>query len=150
MDLNKDKSFGFYIGFINRQAHRYFDQQFKTYDLNRGSIFILKRLYEQDGVRQHDLCDELHLDKANITRAISKLLEMDYVRKEQDVADSRANKIFLTEKAISFKKEFHAIFHSWSNILTGGLSKEQNEEMKQILIIMSENAESYFDIKDEK
>jgi DNA-binding MarR family transcriptional regulator len=144
MDLKIKRSFGFYFSFITRQAHRYFEQKFQPFGLHRGSIFILRKLYNQDGIRQNELCNYLHLDKANITRTVAKLIELDYVRKEQDITDSRANRIYLTTKGKDFRPEFDMIFQSWNDVLTTGMIDIEKDELKKDLIKMSENAWNYF------
>jgi len=147
MDLKEKRSIGFYLNFMGRQAHRYFEQKFHPFGLPRGSTYILRKLYKKDGLRQNDLCNFLHLDKANITRTIAKLLEMGYVRREQDELDSRANRIFLTKKARDFKPDFDAIFRSWNDIMTTGLNKKEKDQLIETLILMSENAQNYFENK---
>lgn len=147
LNLSDKRSYGFYFSFMARQGHRYFEQKFQPYGLHRGSIFILRKLFNQDGLRQHDLCNYLHLDKANITRTVAKLIELDYVRREQDAADSRANRIYLTNKGKAFRPEFESIFQSWSDVLITGITDEEKEKMTEILIKMSENAQDYFEVK---
>lgn len=144
MRLDRDRLLGFYIGFISRQAHRFFEQEFKPYQLGRGSLFILKKLYEKDGVHQSVLQSSIHVDKANITRAVAKLAELGYIRKESDSVDNRANLIYLTDKAYDFKPKFEAIIRKWNDILTAELSKEEKAKLKDMLIRMCEKTLDYF------
>ncbi|HPR17199.1 MAG TPA: MarR family transcriptional regulator [Candidatus Cloacimonadota bacterium] len=140
MGHEEERSFGFCVSFISRQAHRYFDQQFRLYEMNRGSLYILRRLYLKDGVHLNTLGDSLHMDKANITRAIAKLLETGYIRKEQDIADSRAYLVYLTPKAWEFKARFDAIFMSWDEVITAGFSEDDKNILKLFLQKMCDNA----------
>lgn len=149
MNLDKHRLYGFYIGFISRQAHRYFEQQFKPYELGRGSLYILKRLYEQDGIHQSELQNSVHVDKANITRALSKLAELGYIKKVSDLADNRANLIYLTQKALVFKPKFESIIKVWNEILTNHLTTEEKDAVREMLIRMCENTMEYFSKKGE-
>jgi len=144
MNRLKDRSIGFLISYMTRQAYRYFEIEFGKHNLNRGSIFILKRLYKSDGIKQNELSNSLYFDKANITRIIRKLIERDFVRKVPDKKDNRANRIFLTKKARDFENEFNAIFHGWGKIISEELSKEDEEQVWQYLYKMSENTQNYF------
>ncbi|MBN1326386.1 MAG: winged helix-turn-helix transcriptional regulator [Candidatus Cloacimonetes bacterium] len=139
MERWKSKSIGFMIGYLNRAAHKYFTSRFSQYGLNIGNIFILKRLYMKDGLKQHEICDNLHLDKAGVARNMNKLIESGFIRKDVDPADKRANRIHLTSKAKDFKLEFDTIFRSWSDKLTEGFDPVEQEEVKKNLLRMIAN-----------
>jgi len=140
--LNR-KSSGFLIAYISRQAHRYYREKFNEFGLNRGSTYILKRLYDQDGINQNALSCSAHLDKANITRSISKLLKMGFVTKVKDCNDQRANLIFLTDKAKGFETDFIRIYSNWNKVLLENFAPEKREEIYQILQKISENTEDF-------
>jgi DNA-binding MarR family transcriptional regulator len=144
MDQERDKSIGFLISYLTRQGHRYFELEFGVHGLNRGSIFFLKRLYKQDGVRQNELSNSLHYDKANITRIVQKLLELGFVLRDNDKDDKRAKKIFLTEKAKKFEPTFKAIFEGWGTIISKDFQPEDEEKIWRFLKQMSENTKQYF------
>ena len=143
MNRLKDRSIGFLISYMTRQAYRYFEIEFGKHNLNRGSIFILKRLYKSDGIKQNELSDSLYFDKANITRILHKLIERGFVRKVPDKNDNRANRIFLTKKAREFENDFDSIFHGWGEIISRRFSKDEEEhiwknlyKMKQIYCLL--------------
>jgi DNA-binding MarR family transcriptional regulator len=144
MNQDKVKSVGFLISYLTRQAHRYFESEFVKHNLNRGSIFILKRLYESDGIRQQDLSSSLHFDKANITRIIRKLQELGFVQKLPDKEDKRASRIFLTDKAREFQSTFADIFHGWSRVILSGFTPKEEQNIWLYLHKMSTNTEQYF------
>jgi DNA-binding MarR family transcriptional regulator len=142
--VRKDKSIGFFISYLTRQAHRYFEMEFTRHGLNRGSIFILKQLYRNDGIRQSDLSSSLHFDKANIARLVQKLMKCGFIVKDKDNTDNRANKIFLTQKARDFESEFNSIFQGWNRIILKGFSKADEKALWNSLSKMVENSERYF------
>ncbi len=144
MELEKDKSIGFLIGYLTRQAHRYFELEFASHGLNRGSIFILKRLYKSDGIRQQELSKNLHFDKANITRLVRKLQEQGFVQKLPDKKDKRAYRIFLSEKAREFQPVFEDIFNGWGRIIATDFTSKEEQNLWQYLKKMSCNTEQYF------
>ncbi|TSA25957.1 MarR family transcriptional regulator [bacterium] len=150
MNEQRPKSIGFYISMLSRSAHKYFEHQLKPLDLNRGSLFILKRLYDKDGISQNDLCDLLQMDKANITRIIAQLVELDYVKKVHKESDQRAYRLYLTEKANNKKAEISSIFTSWSRILTKDFSEDEIQLAFQMLQKFELNVNTYFDRVDIK
>lgn len=137
----ENKSIGFMIGFLHRSSHKFFTDLFKDIHLNHGNIFILKRLYKEDGLKQNQLCDNLHLDKAGIARNIQKLIDNGFITKISDPNDKRANRIYLTSKARTIENTFLDIFKSWSQKLTKNFTTEENEEANRLLRKMIYNLE---------
>jgi len=135
---------------LSRSAHKYFEHQLKPLDLNRGSLFILKRLYEKDRISQNELCDLLQMDKANIARIIAQLVELDYVNKELNENDQRAYRLNLTKKADDNKIKILSIFTSWSQILTKDFSENDIKTVFQILQHFALNVNNYFENIEEK
>lgn len=150
MNKLRQKSIGFYISMLSRSAHKYFEHQLKPLDLNRGSLFILKRLYEKDRISQNELCDLLQMDKANIARIIAQLVELDYVNKELNENDQRAYRLNLTKKADDNKIKILSIFTSWSQILTKDFSENDIKTVFQILQHFALNVNNYFENIEEK
>lgn len=144
-----DRSIGFYINYIGRQSHKYFESEFKQYGIHRGSIFILRHLYNQDGLKQNEICNKVHTDKASITRAIAKMADQGFVRKELDENDSRANRVYLTSKAKKFKPTFEKIFSNWTNILNTNLNENEQEFAQELILKLSSNAENFQTLKEQ-
>ena len=67
--------------------------------LSRMSVHILKAVQENDGVRATELAGLMGVRPASITEALNRLERDGYVIREKDVADSRAKRVFVTQKA---------------------------------------------------
>lgn len=141
MNSCKKKSIGFHLGYINREAHKYFTKEYDSINLNRGNVYILKQLYRQDGLAQNEISADLHLDKAGITRNIMKLIDLGIIEKRIDKKDKRKNRIFLTEKGKSLNEKFNNIFAKWESKITAGFTKEELEILKNLIQRMIANIE---------
>ena len=84
---------------IFRSTQIYLDKVLKKYDLSSGSYPYLFTLEKEEGINQNKVSKELGCDKAMSARTITKLIALGYIYKNEDEADSRAYKLFLTEKA---------------------------------------------------
>ena len=144
MNDTEKKSIGFYVGYLARSAHRYFEQEFSKHGLNRGALFILTQLYLKDGMKQNELCANIHLDKAAVTRTIEKLENAGFVIRQSHPTDARAKLIFLTEKAMDFEMKFSKIFQNWSSILTADFSNLEKDMLMDFLKRMSNNTDDHF------
>ncbi len=141
MKCSDNKSIGFHLSYISREAHKYFTREYEAIHLNRGNVFILKQLYREDGLAQNEISANLHLDKAGIARNICKLIEAGIIEKRNDKNDKRINRIFLTEKGLQLKERFQSVFSNWETKLTNGFSQEELEAFKLYVKRMISNIE---------
>ena len=128
------------IACLHHQARSYFEKELAPYDLGSGAMPVLKALLHQDGINQQELSENLHVDKATTTRAITKLVNIGYVRRERDPEDQRAYRLFVTQKAQDIASEIRRVLQSWTAILTEGLADEEKETALALLQHMHNNA----------
>ena len=100
MDEATDRSIGKYIGHFYRSGSSFLSKEYKNYDIGSGQYLFLLSLYIEDGVSHEILTERMAVDKATTTRAIMKLEESGYVRRETNACDKRKYHIFLTPKAL--------------------------------------------------
>ncbi|MBU3107696.1 MarR family transcriptional regulator [Clostridium gasigenes] len=119
---------------IFRTTQIYLDKVLKEYELSSGSYPYLLTLNENEGISQNKLSKELGCDKAMSARTITKLIKLGYLNREKDETDSRAYKLYLTEKANivipNILKEIHKLVH---------LITEDLDENEKVITIDSLN-----------
>lgn len=123
---------------IYRANQIYLEKILKKYDLSSGSYPYLMVLCREGGLSQNKLSCELGYDKAMSARVIARLIDSEYIYKLNDENDSRAYKLYLTEKAIQIipliKKEIQTLI----NLITEGLSEEdKNVTTKALEVILN-------------
>ena len=138
------RSHGQRIGYLNRMAHRYFNEKLGELGISPGQTFVLKSLYHHDGIHQEVLVQNCQIHKANVARAITKLEENGLVKRIPDPEDKRANLLFTTEKAKDIQSKFLDIFHAWTELLTKGFSEEEKELSYEFLSRMAMNVEPQY------
>jgi DNA-binding MarR family transcriptional regulator len=69
-------------------------------------------------------------------REIKKLIEIGYIRKEADQVDSRAYKLFLTEKAKLIIPDIKKKLLRWNELITQSLSEQEKAQMIDLLSIV--------------
>ena len=84
---------------IFRTTQVYLDKVLKEYELSSGSYPYIFILSKNEGISQNKLSKELGYDKAMSARIVTKLIKLGYVDRKEDKEDSRAYKLYLTEKA---------------------------------------------------
>jgi len=106
------------------------DKVLKEYDLSSGSYPYLLTLRGNEGISQNKISEEIGCDKAMSARTITKLIKLGYLDRNKDETDSRAYKLYLTEKAkVVIPKVLDKIHN-----LVGLITKDLNEEEKFITI----------------
>ncbi len=110
---------------IFRNIQIYLDKVLKKYELSSGSFPYLFTLEKNEGISQNKISKEIGNDKAMSARTITKLIELDYVYKKQDERDSRAYKLYLTEKAKELIPKIHEEIQAVVNLVTEDLTEEE-------------------------
>ena len=138
--MGNHDSFSGLIACLFRTSQIYFERELAKFELGKGTFVFLLPLFHKDGINQNEISHILHFDKAHTTRAIQKLIELDYIKREVDEEDNRAYKIFLTDKAKSVKPDILNVLHGWSELVSEGFSDEDKKTALQLLHKMMENA----------
>ncbi|MFL0250187.1 MarR family winged helix-turn-helix transcriptional regulator [Clostridium neuense] len=110
---------------IYRCTQCYLDKELCKFKLTTGTypyLFVLNRC---PGISQNDISKELSVDKAMSARTVKKLIELEYVKKEENEEDIRAYKLYITDKGRSLLPEIRKIVQEWINILIKGNNEEE-------------------------
>ena len=134
----------------------YFRNNLKQYDLNTAEGLILLLMMEREAQPQynaldkiHDLFagqtqdqmnDEIHYDKAVMTRTMQSLETKGYVERRVHPADKRSFVFSLTKKAADFQSTLIDILTVWNDGLQKGIDQERLEIVKIVLSQMANNA----------
>ncbi|GKU24318.1 MarR family winged helix-turn-helix transcriptional regulator [Clostridium folliculivorans] len=114
-----------YISKIFRNTQIYLDKVLKEFGLTNGSCSYLFVLEKNEGISQNKLSEEIGNDKAMSARTITKLIEQGYVYKEQHEKNSRAYKLYLTDKAKEIMPNIHKEIQALVNLASEELSEEE-------------------------
>jgi DNA-binding MarR family transcriptional regulator len=131
------------IACLYRHAQSYFEQHLAHLGLGSGTMQVLMILVKHDDLSQQELSAKLQVDKATITRAVTKLCKEGYVVREKDAADRRAYKLFVTQKARDAAPEIKKIRQAWTTILLEGFISKEEALAMAFLKRMRDNALRY-------
>ena len=110
---------------IFRNNQIYLDKALKKYELSSGSFPYLLNLNKREGISQNQIAYDLGHDKAMSARTIAKLIELEYIYKKEDEMDSRAYKLYLTDKAKKIIPDIKIETLKLINLITKGLTEEE-------------------------
>ncbi|MDY0288309.1 MAG: MarR family transcriptional regulator [Sphaerochaeta sp.] len=128
-----ESSFGKHISLINRAAQAYFAGRLKPYHIGPGQQAYLLTLLPHESIMQEELARRLHVDKANVTRAIRGLVEQGYVTRQRSEVDKRTLLITLTEKGEQVRTEVEEIASAWMQKVRSPLDDDEWKAMETYL-----------------
>lgn len=131
--LADDWSIAKCVSVLYRYGQVYVGKKLEKSGIGSGQYSILLTLYRKNGVSQEELADALKTDKGCIAKSIQKLERGAYVERFADAEDKRANKVFLTKKALDVIPEVQRAIGSWEEFVTGGLPDGEKQEAVRLL-----------------
>jgi MarR family transcriptional regulator for hemolysin len=95
-----EREIGFALHDVARMLRTYADQRARDLNMTRAQWSVLVKLQRCEGVKQSELAEQLDLAPITLARLIDKLTAGGLVERRDDAFDRRANRLFLTEKAL--------------------------------------------------
>jgi len=108
-------------------------QQLEQFGIHGHTYGYLLFLYHEDGISEKEITEHMLVDKATTTRAISKLEDSGYVRRERDEMDKRSHKVYLTKKAEDLRPKFQKLKKDWNEIVLGDLNEDEKRTLLDLL-----------------
>lgn len=133
MENRNCENIGKYISQLYRRGGAFIAKGMEEYNIGQGQFMFLIELYDQDGRNQEELSKILKIDKGTTARAIKKLEEEGYLKREKDDKDKRVNKVFLTQKGRDIKENIFSILHQWESIISQSIDEDERLLMVNLL-----------------
>ena len=100
---------------------------------------MLSRLQRCEGVKQSELAESLDLAPITLGRLIDKLTASGLVERRDDASDRRANRLYLTEKAVPALIDLGELAEDVMGRALAGLDEEARQTMREGLIAIKAN-----------
>ncbi|MBU5592156.1 MarR family transcriptional regulator [Clostridium sp. MSJ-4] len=121
------RTIGHYISILYRLGSSYYSKEFAKFNIGSGQFAFLAYLFRNNGVNQECISNDLIMDKGTTARALKKLEDEGYIKREVDLEDKRAYRVFITKKAIEIKEDFFGVLREWSEIIVSDFTEEEKE-----------------------
>ena len=133
-----------YTGALYRATNSRSDIKYKDYNLQKGQYMFLTRICENPGINFMDLSNMLKVDKTTTTKAVQKLIEIGYVKKNQDEFDKRGYKLTPTDEALEIYNLIIEEETRQLDICFKDFNDEEKAVAEKLLERMSKNIEEYW------
>lgn len=125
------------IGKIARALDSIANIEFKEYQLSKGQYLYLIRIFENPGIIPDRLAEMIKVDRTTAARAIKKLEEKGFIRKEADDVNKKIRRLFVTEDAAKLVPIIQLENQYSNQIALQNLSKKEIEAFSKALKIVA-------------
>ena len=145
MDKYDEVNFSRYFSSIEKYARKFRNEKFEKYGFKGNQYYFVMMVVRHPGISQDNLVQRTMMDKGNAARQLAQLEENGYIRREADPDDRRLTNIYPTEKGEEANKEIRKVLHQWNEIVSAGLTSEENELLHAVMEKLLKNARSLED-----
>ena len=138
-----------YINVVGRCAAMFRADKLRETGLADAQHSYILCICRTPGISQDALARKLFLNKSNVTRTLSQLESMGYVRREQSAEDKRVTLVYPTDRALAILPEVRGILRDWREYLTADLTAEEQAQLDTILPKLAKRAAAYAEISEE-
>lgn len=133
------RNFGFILNDVARLMRTTFDRRVKALGFTRSQWWVLNHLFRQNGVTQSELAVILEVEKATLGRMLDRLEAKRLIRRENDAADRRVRRVYLTEEVEPTIKAMRAAAADMRRDALIGISSEDRDRFVDTLIAIKTN-----------
>lgn len=109
-------------------------RKLETIGLYHGQALILFRLWQEDGIPQRVLADDLHITPPTASSTLQRMERDGWIERRRDRVDQRMVRVYLTSKSKRLRVEAHASFRALDNEMAAMLSDAELETLRQSLL----------------
>ena len=126
-----------YLTLAYRRMIKELERELAPLGLGPGRYLYLFGLYVSNGRRQQELADAIGIDKAAAARALSRLEQSGYIRRERDGRDGRAVRVYLTPSGRKLRPRLEAAAQDSIDTITASLDPGERKELRRLLAMMA-------------
>ncbi len=126
-----------YIGYRILQIHRAHRNRAEValgeLGLHTGQEWVLFQLWNEEGLTQSQLVENLGVEPPTITKTLDRLEKAGLVERRQDVEDARVSRVFLTRKGRELQGPVEKVWKDLETKTIQGLSEAEKALMLRLL-----------------
>lgn len=148
MHVEKRSKISTNASIVHRSTQKFYDKYGETFELGSGQFSFLITINENEGITMKALAKSGAYDKALVTKAVSKLVDLGLVRSVINEEDKRERFLYTTDKTKEIMKDLYLIRRDWFASLVKGLSDDEVEEYLRIEQIITKNAMEFEEMQE--
>jgi DNA-binding MarR family transcriptional regulator len=134
----RNQILGKFLSFLGRKTHQELDRILSPLQVSSSTYRVLIKAHHQPGITQNQIATAFNVDKANISRAVSKLIQQGFLKKKK-AADRRNFSLYLTKQGQIITKKVISNMKNWQERVLSDFSKQEEAQLFSYLQKMAEN-----------
>ena len=140
-ESEQDESLGFLIHEAANAISQAYSRAMAPLGLTRPQVRVLIWVDYSPGITQSELCELIGTSPMALTGLLDRMEAKNLVKREENPADRRAKRIFLTDGALALKPEMEEVAAQFRQIARAGLDPEDIVTAQRVLNTMKTNVE---------
>ncbi len=132
-----------YIGYRILQIHRAHrsraEAALNELGLHTGQEMLLFQLWNEEGLTQSQLVDQLCVEPPTVTKTLQRLEQAGLVERRQDAEDARVSRVYLTPQGRALKAPVQKVWGDLETLTVQGLSEVEKALMRRLLDQINDN-----------
>lgn len=138
--LSLDESIGFLLNETSRLSRRLLYGRLAKIGVRGGTWFVLRVLWEGDGVTQRELADRLGMTQPSTLEMLRTMERDDLIRFERDPDDKRKTRVYLTDHAQDLKAPLLHVAEDATTAMVQRLSHAEQVALRLLLRTVKQTA----------
>lgn len=130
---------GYYLRSMIKEYKTIMEKELFIYRINIGHFTIMDIVYKENGILQEVVSSMLVADRTTISRRITQLEKLGYMKKEKDDKDKRAYRLYQTEKGNEVYEKAKKIRDEINKIGAKGVTQEEFQIAAKTLMKINNN-----------
>jgi len=105
----------------------------------RGQPYVLKVLWEEEGLTHSELARRLHVQPATVTNIITRMEKAGFVERRSDEKDQRVSRVYLTDKGREIQGQVKQIWREFEAQVFAGFSAKERAALQQFFVRIRDN-----------
>lgn len=140
--MSTEPSFGYLLRDTSRLLQRMLQERVTRHGVTLSQNFILRELWENDGLTIRELGLRLHVVDPRMTTTIDALERKGLVKRVGSTEDRRKVHVFLTPKGRALRREFERYGVEVNSAALSGISAAELRQVRTVLDRVKQNLES--------
>jgi DNA-binding MarR family transcriptional regulator len=137
--LDRERNIGYLMRDTSRLLLGSLQERLDGYGVSLGNWFILRELFETDGLVLRELAARLHLLSPSVVAAVDILEQRGLVRRQRSDSDRRQVHVFLTRKGRQLKQPLGEVTGLVAEIGLDGIEEEDLAHLRATIHRIREN-----------
>lgn len=120
------------------------NEKLKQYGLSSGLFYFILALADRECMTMQELSRAVNVDNGYTSRIINKLIELKYIKKEQNPKDARSSIVYLTDEGRKVSETVKLVMLDWINLITNHVAPDDIIIVNKVFDTFYNNAREYY------